>query len=360
MKMRKAIKYITVALAAAVGVSLLAVIFGVVYIVPETHNAVVTRFGEVRHAVVSGFYRAPDTQEGDVPGHMEEQDQIDFMRQRYEEERPEVKLSVGAGLYFKAPWPIDTVHTFESRILDWDGQRHEMATKDLRTLLVDSASRWRILDPVRFYESVGVTERHAQRRLDEVIMRELEDMVTVSLLIETVRNENLHLEEEVRELMDVEEDEDVLDEELTDIEELRYGRMHVIEQVQERAAKALSERFGIQLIDVMITELTYTDDVQQRVFDRMIAERERIASRHRAEGEETKQRILGEVEEQRRRILGDARGREIQIVGEAHDTDRDFYRFYRSLEAYDEALGENMVLLLSDKNDLLEFITSFE
>ncbi len=339
------------------GLAILSVMFGVVVIVPETHSAVITRFGEVKHAIVTGFYQAPDTPESEEPKHFIEIDQIEFMRERYEEARPEIKLSVGAGLYFKLPSPIEEIHIFESRILDWDGQRNEMATKDLRTLLIDSASRWKILDPVRFYESVGTTERHGQRRLDEVLMREIEDMVTVSLLIETVRNKNLTLEANVRELMEIEEDEEVIDEDLIDIEELRYGRMQVIEQIQKNAGKTLSERFGIRLIDVMITELNYTKAVQERVFERMIAERQRIASRHRAEGEETKQKILGEVEEQKRRILGNARAQEIQIVGSAHATDEDFYRFYRSLETYDKSFDEELTLILSDDNRLLQFIT---
>ncbi|MGM0567914.1 MAG: protease modulator HflC [Elusimicrobiota bacterium] len=354
---------IKIILALVIGLLLLSLIafaFGIVFIVPETHSAVVTRFGEVRHAVATGFYTAPDTEKPDPDSaeYIPEESQIEIMRSRYEESRPEIRLSVGAGLYFKAPWPIEEVHTFETRILDWDGQRNEVATKDLRTLLVDSASRWRILDPVQFYESVGTTELHAQRRLDEVIMRELEDMITVSLLIETVRNENLTLEEEIRELMDVEEGEDIEDE-LIEADRLRYGRMHVIEEIQKNAGKALKERFGILLIDVMITELNYTEAVQSRVFDRMIAERQRIASRHRAEGEETKQTILGQVEEERRKILGEAKGREIQIVGSAHNRDRDFYRFFRSLEAYDKALEENAVFILSDDSELLQFITSY-
>lgn len=358
--MNKPLKIIVGIILAVLALGVIAFTFGFVFIVPETHSAVVTRFGEVRHAVATGFYTSPVTEKVEPPEHIIDKDQIEIMRDRYEDERPEIRLSVGAGLYFKWPWPIEEVHTFETRILDWDGQRNEVATKDLRTLLVDSASRWRILDPVQFYESVGTTELHAQRRLDEVIMRELEDMITVSLLIETVRNENLTLEDEVRDLLDVDEEEDIIDEELIDVDELRYGRMHVIEQIQKNAGKALRERFGIRLIDVMITELNYTDAVQERVFERMIAERQRIASRHRAEGEETKQRILGEVEEERRKILGNARGQEIQIVGSAHDRDREFYRFYRSLQAYGKAFDGNLVLILSSDNELLQFILSSE
>ncbi len=357
--MVKIIKIVIGAVLGIIALAAIAVAFDVVFIVSEKENAVITRFGDVRRAIVTGFYTAPGSEQVEPPEHITSMNQEELMRERYAEARPDITLSTGAGLYFKAPWPIDEVHTFETRLLDWDGQRNEMATKDLRTLLIDSASRWRILDPIQFYESVGTTEEHAQRRLDEIIMRELEDMITVSLLIETVRNQDLTLEDEVRDLIDV-DDEEVVDEEILEVEELRYGRMHVIEQIQKNAAESLKERFGIQLIDVMITELNYTEEVQERVFERMIAERERIASRHRAEGEETKQQILGEVEEERLKILGDARGREIQIVGSAHAADKDFYRFFRSLQAYENALGENAVFILSDKNELLQYITTPE
>lgn len=335
----------------------LALFFGIAFIVPETHSAVVTRFGEVRQAVVTGFYKAPGTKEVEPPDHIIDKNQIEFMRERYEENRPEINLSIGAGLHFKVPWPIEEVHYFDSRLLDWDGQRTEVATKDLRTLLVDSASRWRILDPVQFYEAVGPSQHHAQGRLDEVIGREIEDQITVTLLIETVRNQNLSIEKEVRELLESEQEEKTIEEELDEENQLRYGRMEVIRQIQEEAGNALRERFGIRLIDVMITELNYSEEVQKRVFDRMTAERERIASRYRAEGEETKQQILGEVEERRRKILGNAHGKEIEIVGSAHDRDREFYRFYRSLQAFDVAFDTQSVFLLSDENQLLEYTT---
>lgn len=346
-------------LAAAVAVVVLAFVSGAVLIVPETHSTVVTRFGEVRHAIITGFYRAPDGDEADLPRpeHILDIDQIEYMREQYEEDRPDVRLSIGAGLYFKMPF-IDRAHHFDTRLLDWDGDRTEVATRDLRTLRIDSASRWLILDPIRFYEAVGPSERHAEPRLDEVITRELEDMITVSLLIETVRNEKLTLEEDVRELIEAEEEEEVAGvREVAEDEEIRYGRMHVIEEIERLAGEALRERFGIRLIDVMITELNYTEEVQERVFDRMTAERQRIASRHRAEGEETKQRILGEVEEERRRILGNARAQEIEIVGSAHDQDPEFYRFFRTLEAYDTAFNEQTTLILSDDNELLRFMT---
>ncbi|MGM0442198.1 MAG: protease modulator HflC [Elusimicrobiota bacterium] len=361
--MSKITKFFLGIILAALALGILAGMFGVVIIVPETHSAVVTRFGDVKHAIVTGYYKAPETrEEAKVPDNFTRFDQIDYMQERYGSrgEHSDIKLSVGAGIYFKLPRPIEKVHTFDSRILDWDGQRNEMATKDLRTLLLDSSSRWKILDPVKFYESVGTTELHAQGRLDEVIMKELEDMITVSLLIETVRNKNLTLEAEVQELMKSDEEDVSIEEDLENMDELRYGRMHVIEQVQKKAAETLKNRFGIWLMDVMITELNYTEEVQEGVFKRMTAERQRIANRYRAEGEETKQKILGEVEEEKRKILGDARGQEIQIVGNAHSSDKDFYRFYRSLESYDESFDEKLTLILSDENKLLQFITDYQ
>jgi len=327
-------------------------VLGFAFVVPETHSAVVTRFGDVRRVIVSGFYQAPGSPTDQAEELVIEEDQLDFMREHYEDD-DSVQLSIGANLYWKIPF-VDRVHFFDSRLLDWDGERKEVATKDLRTLIVDSAGRWRILDPVRFYEAVGPSEIHAQDRLDQVILREIEDMITLSLLIETVRNQNLELEERVAARLEIIEDEELGDVEATQI---RYGRMHILEEIQKKAGEVLLDSFGIQLVDIMITELNYTETVQKRVFERMIAERQRIASRHRAEGEQTKQEILGRVERLRREILGNAAAREIEIVAGAHSQDTDFYRFFRSLEAYDRLFDSNSVFLLSDDSPLLEFMT---
>ncbi len=150
--------------------------------------------------------------------------------------------------------------------------------------------------------------------------------------------------------------------------QIRYGRKQLIEMIEEPTAQELSERFGIQLVDVMITQLNYTEEVQQRVYDRMTSERKRIAARYRAQGERTRKEILGEVQRRKeellsgarrqvQEILGEAEGRGIRIWADAYQKDPDFFRFQRSLKAYDTGLDTEAVFVLSDDNKLLEYTT---
>ncbi len=338
----------------------LAYVSGAVIIVPETHSAVVTRFGEVKQVIVTGFYEAPGTtEEGEAI--VIDEEQIDFVKERYSDDSS-IDVKEGAGWYLKVPF-VEKVHYFDARLLDWDGEQKEVATRDLRTLLVDSASRWRILDPVQFYEAIGATVRQAQDRLDGVIVSQIEDMIAETRLIEAVRHQDLELNERVKERLETVGEEEV------DASQIRYGRMYMIEQIQKKAGKELRNRFGIQMVDLLITQLNYTQQVQQQVYDRMTAERKRIANRYRAQGERAKREILGEVqrredeilsraEQRREEILGTAEGRRINIVAQAHQQDPEFYRFLRSLQAYEDGIDSSASFILSDDNKLLEYTTT--
>ncbi len=145
---------------------------GAVYFVPEYQNVVVTRFGEVQYAVITGF---------DVTRESDADQQIKTFRDRYPG-----RIEVGAGLYFKVPL-LEKAHYFDSRILLWEGAVKEISTMDLRTLVVDTSARWRILDAIKFYESLG-SEQQALNRIGSVVDSNLEDKLSNTLLIEAVRN----------------------------------------------------------------------------------------------------------------------------------------------------------------------------
>jgi membrane protease subunit HflC len=337
----------------------LAYVSGAVIIVPETHSVVITRFGEVKEAIITGFYEAPGTSpEGE--GVVIVDTQLEFVRERYKDDS-RVDIKEGAGWYLKMPF-VEKAHYFDARLLDWDGERKEVATRDLRTLLIDSASRWRILDPIQYYEAIGATTQQAQDRLDGVIVSEIEDMISETRLIEAVRHEDLRLDERVKERLETVGEEDV------EAANIRYGRMHMIKTIQERAGQQLRNRFGIQMVDLLITQLNYTQDVLKQVYERMTAERKRIANRYRAQGQRAKSEILGEVqrredeilsaaEQKREEILGSAEGKRISIVAGAHQQDPEFYRFWRSLQAYEDGIDSSASFILSDDNKLLEYAT---
>ncbi len=325
---------------------------GTAYVVPEYEQVVVTRFGEVQYAVITGLGY---TEEGEVG------DQIEYMQEQYPDQ-----VYVDAGLYFKIPF-LDQAHRFDARILDWDGDQHEISTADLRTLIVESSARWRIRDPILFFESVG-NEAAADQRIGAIINSRLEDAISETQLIEVVRNQRLELEEDVqRQLEEVEEQE----EEIQDFDEIRYGRQDMVDGVLQRAREETRSRYGVELVDVLLTRINYTDRVREQVYDRMIAERERIAARFRSEGEELKREITGEIEERRqtllseaerqiRRMRGEAEGQAIDIWADAYTQNPEFFRFQRSLEVYESGMEEDAFLILSDDNDLLEHFTNIE
>lgn len=353
------LKVIGSILALVLLVPFLAYATGAIIIIPETHSVVITRFGEVKEAIITGFYEAPGTSsEGEEM--VIDDKQLEFVRDRYEDDSS-VDIKEGAGWYLKVPF-VEEAHYFDARLLDWDGEQKEVATRDLRTLLIDSASRWRILDPIQYYEAIGATTRQAQDRLDGVIVSEIEDMIAETRLIEAVRHENLELNEQVKERLETVGEEDV------DAAQIRYGRMHMMKTIQEQAGTELRNRFGIQMVDLLITQLNYTQQVQKQVYDRMTAERKRIANRYRAQGQRAKSEILGEVqrredeilsaaEQRREEILGAAEARRINIVAGAHQQDPEFYRFWRSLQAYEDGIDSSASFILSDDNKLLEYTT---
>lgn len=325
-------------------ICVLAYATGIVYFVPEYMNVVVTEFGEVEYAVLTGLDATRETDK-----------QMEQIRDRYPG-----KIRQGAGLYFKFPWEV--AHYFDSRILFWEGQVKEVSTEDLRTLQIDSSARWRIFDVIQFYKTLG-SEQQALNRLGSVINSNIEDKISETLLIEAVRNENLELESRVKKRLEtVEEEEGVQS------TQIRYGRKQLIQMIEKPTSEEVMERFGIQLVDVMLTQLNYSQSVQKQVYQRMVSERERIAARYRAQGEKRRREILGEVSRRRnelisgaerrvQEIMGAANGRAIDIWARAYKQDPDFFRFQESLRTYENSFDSNAVFILSDENRLLEFVT---
>ncbi len=335
---------------------LLLFLSGTVYFVNEMESAVVTRFGEVQYAVVTGF--DPMDKENDT--------QIQYLTGSSRESEQPVK--VGAGIHFKWPF-VERVHKFDSRLLTWRGDTTQISTMDLRTLNIDTAGFWRILDPIKFYERF-TNRREALSLIGGVINSKIEDVLSKTRLIEAVRNENLELEERVRKRLEKAEDTEQEDEDIEEVEaaKIRYGRKVLIEKVMDGLVEKLEERFGVRLVDIMFTRLNYTQSVRQNVYDRMISERQRIAERYRARGRRTKFEIEGEVSRRKdemlskadrevKNIRGEAESERIQIHARAFSKAPDFFRFYRSLEVYRESLGKNTKLLLSNDNRLLKFTT---
>jgi len=259
-----------------------------------------------------------------------------------------------AGLHFKLPI-IEKVNSFEKRILEWDGKPTQVPTLDKKYIWVDSFARWKIKDALMFFKTVS-REESAHGRLDDIINGAVRNKISSHVLIEAVRTSD-------REMLLM----TGIDGEATgEIQDVENGRDKIVEEVFQEA-KAASEKFGIEIVDVRFKRINYVEEVQESVYQRMITERQRIAAKYRSEGEGEKLKIEGRKEKEEKQILSEAykeaeeiRGKAdaeaIKIYSEAYSKDPQFYSFMETLKSYEETLGSGSVLVLSTDGEYLRYL----
>ena len=258
------------------------------------------------------------------------------------------------GLQFKIPF-IQVANRFDKRFLEWDGAANQVPTRDKRFIWVDTYARWRISDPLRFFERLR-DELGAQSRLDDILDGETRNAIARHDLVEVVRSTNRPPDEVLLES----------EEETAILERIEGGRATITAEVLERAKERITD-LGIELIDFQLKRINYVAEVQQDVFARMIAERNRVAERYRSEGEGEAARIRGEGERELKRIQseayrsaqelhGDADAEATGVYSEAYNRDASFYAFMKSLETLEETADSNSTLILSTDADLLEYL----
>ncbi|AJF07375.1 protease modulator HflC [Geoalkalibacter subterraneus] len=264
-----------------------------------------------------------------------------------------------AGLHFKIP-VIQDVRRFERRIMKWDSAPNQIPTKDKRFIWVDTTARWRIVDPLLFYRSVA-TERGAQGRLDDIIDSVVRDAVSGRLLAELVRGSDY---EKPRGL---EDEEEVFEFEGEVVEESELiGREEILDDLLEKARASVPE-YGIELLDVQIKRINYVEQVLERVYERMVNERNQVAAEYRSEGEGEKAEILGKMERELKEIRSGAYRTALEIRGKAdaeaasiyagtYNEDKDFYSFLRTLESYKKVIGENGRLVIGTDSDYYRYL----
>ena len=258
------------------------------------------------------------------------------------------------GLHFKMPF-IQQANFFDKRFLEWDGSPNQVPTKDKRFIWVDTYARWRIVDPLRFFQRLR-DERGAQSRLDDILDGETRNAVARYDLIELVRNSNRNPDDIP---IEAEEEEVILN-------VIAKGRDQVSREILERAAERTTD-LGIELLDLRIKRINYVEEVQQDVFARMIAERQRIAELYRSEGQGEAARIRGERERDLQRIQSEAFKTAEELKGKADATatdiyasaygrDADFYAFTRSLETYEKVIDPATMLILGTDSEFLRYL----
>jgi len=298
----------------AVGLFVLLVLIDAIYIVSETNQVIITQFGEpIGSAVIT------------------------------------------AGVHLKVPF-VQKANYFEKRWLEWDGFPNQIPTKDKKYIWVDTYARWRISDPLVFYQRVR-DERGAHSRLDDVVDGETRNVIANYDLIEVVRSSNREFERS---------EEAAIIQAETAGAKILIGREKLAQSILERASRITWE-FGVELRDVRIKRINYVDEVQQKVFERMIAERQRIASKYRSEGDGKSAEIRGQKEKELKRIQSEAyrKAQEIKgkadaeatrIYAQAYSVDPEFYQFLKTLETYRTSLDSETWLLLSTDSEFLKFL----
>ncbi len=238
-----------------------------------------------------------------------------------------------SGLHFKLPL-IQNVVRYDIRILEYDLPIEEIIAVDKKRMLVDSFTRFKIVDPLEFYKTVG-TESSVRNRLNSNVISSLRRIVGRVTLEELLSEERSKIMEDIR------------------------------QEVNSEAS-----RFGIEIVDVRIRRADLPEANSQAIYERMISERVREAKEFRAKGSEVAQKIRAEADKDKTVILAEAtkkseilRGKgeseAVNIYADAFEKDPDFYSFYRSMQAYGKVLGEDgTTMILSPDSEFLEFFNN--
>lgn len=270
--------------------------------------------------------------------------------------KPVGKPITTAGLNFKLPF-IQEVRKFDKRVLEWDGDENQIPTSDKKYIHVDTFGRWRIIDPLKFLQSVRGDELLAQSRLDDIIDSATRNFISENLLLEAVRNSNREMQTTIEEQGRIGTQRVVL--------KIEKGRDKITREILAKAAQAMPE-FGIELLDVRIKRINYIEEVREKVYERMISERKRIAEKSRSEGQGRKAEIDGERQKEYQRISSEAYREAQKIKGRADaeatiiyansfGRDPEFYSFIETLESYKITMNSNTTLILNTNNEYLRF-----
>jgi membrane protease subunit HflC len=302
---------------AALGIFGLIIIFSASFVVTETEQVILTRFG-----------------------------------------KPVGEPIITPGIKFKIPL-IEEANFFEKRFLEWDGDPNQVPTKDKRFIWVDTYARWRITDPLLFFQRLR-DERGAMSRLDDILDGEVRDAIANHDLVEVVRTSNR--------IPQVDEELTVVDE--TDLlSEIKDGREIITRVILKNGAERIKD-LGIELLDLRFKRINYVQEVREKVYDRMIAERKRIADKYRSEGQGEASKILGQKERELKSITSEAFKTSEEIRGKSDaeatkiyagaynrnaDT-REFYKFLKTMETYESTFNQDDWLIFSSDSDFYKYL----
>ena len=263
------------------------------------------------------------------------------------------------GLKFKLPF-LQVANFFPKNLLTWDGEPGQVPTKDKTYIWVDAFARWKIVDPIKYFQTV-THEIAAIERLDDLIDPAMRNLVTSYPLVESVRNTDRRMDTL----------ESMVDEHKERVQyKVDLGRDEITKRILKQASEKLTQ-FGIELVDVKIKRINYIENVRDAVYNRMIAERNQIAEKYRAEGQGEASNIRGEKEKElqviksqaykdSQTIKGEADATATKIYADAYSKDPEFYAFVKTMEVYKETLKKDTSLVLSTDSDFMKYFKGIE
>jgi membrane protease subunit HflC len=261
------------------------------------------------------------------------------------------------GLKFKIPF-IQHATYFAKNLLDWDGDAGQIPTLDKTFIWVDTFARWKIVDPIKFFQTVN-NRFNAIGKLNDIIDPSVRNAITSHSLIEAVRKSNREMDTA-----------DVGQAEAARVSAaIVTGREKITEGILLQAQPKLAP-FGIELVDIKIKRINYVEQVRKSVYGRMVAERSQIAEKFRSEGKGEAQKILGEKERDLQEITSEAYrvAQEIKgksdaeatiIYAKSYGADPEFYSFVQTLEIYGESLNNTNTLILSTDSEFLKYLKGY-
>jgi membrane protease subunit HflC len=261
-----------------------------------------------------------------------------------------------SGLFFDLPL-LQTENAFDKRLIEYKSSATSVPTRDKRYITVSAYAIWHVTDPLKFFERVQ-NEAGATARLDEIVAGEVRNAVARYDLLELVRTTN-RTQADVGTGVPSEEQSLIL-------EKLEKGRAGLAAEVLARA-RARSGELGFEVVDVRFSQMNYVPEVQQAVYARMIAERQRVAAQYRSEGQGEAARISGERDRDMAQIRSEAYrtaeerrgkgdGEATRIYADAYGRDPEFYAFVKSLDTYEKSFDPKTLLILDGNNELLKYL----
>ena len=281
-----------------------------------------------------------------------------------------VKVHGDAGLKFRSPF-VDDVIKYPKKLLSWDGEKQRIPTKENQFIWVDTTARWRIVDPVKFYESIGTLES-AYGRLDDVIDSAVRTVISSNYLREAVRNSDEIMKTKPAETFQTGESVgssslDELTNSQTQFEKIEKGRETLSDEMIKIVA-SIAPEYGIEVLDIIPRQIKYSEELTDSVYQRMIKERNQIAQAFRSYGEGKKAEWLGKLENEQRSVLssayaksetlkGKADAEATKIFADAYGRDASFFEFWKAMESY-KATVPNFKKTLSTSMDYFKYLYS--